>query len=104
MFQAGKHLSSPFILERGRTLAVNCVEYTFSGKVSFSNVVTFNMDEYVGLSRDHPESYWSFMQKNFFKHIDMRPENINILNGTTNCHDEECRLYEEKVMYRKFTS
>ena len=39
------------------------------GKVSFRNVVTFNMDEYVGLPQDHPESYHSFMWNNFFSHV-----------------------------------
>ena len=39
------------------------------GKVSFENVVTFNMDEYVGLPKEHPESYYSFMWNNFFSHI-----------------------------------
>ncbi|MDE6876416.1 MAG: 6-phosphogluconolactonase, partial [Alistipes sp.] len=52
-----------------------------AGEVSFRNVVTFNMDEYVGLPEEHPESYHSFMRHNFFSHIDIRPENIHILNG-----------------------
>ena len=69
-----------------------------AGKVSFLNVVTFNMDEYVGLPRNHPESYWSFMHNNFFNHIDIKEENINILNGNTANHDEECQRYEEKVI------
>ena len=51
------------------------------GKVSFRNVVTFNMDEYVGIPEEHPESYHSFMWNNFFSHIDIRKENVNILNG-----------------------
>ena len=51
------------------------------GKVSFQNVVTFNMDEYVGLPQDHPESYHSFMWNNFFSHVDVKKENVNILNG-----------------------
>ena len=51
------------------------------GKVSFANVVTFNMDEYIGLDENHPQSYHYFMRENFFKYIDIKPENINILNG-----------------------
>ena len=51
------------------------------GKVSFKNVVTFNMDEYVGLPESHPESYHSFMFNNFFNHIDIDKNNIHILNG-----------------------
>ena len=44
------------------------------GTVSFKNVVTFNMDEYVNLPEDHPESYHSFMWNNFFSHIDIPEE------------------------------
>ena len=51
------------------------------GKVSFQHVITFNMDEYCGLPRDHPESYHSFMWENLFKHIDIQPQNANILDG-----------------------
>ncbi|MBY8128505.1 glucosamine-6-phosphate deaminase [Vibrio fluvialis] len=67
------------------------------GKVSFKHVVTFNMDEYVGLPADHPESYRSFMYNNFFNHVDIQDQNINLLNGNTGDHDEECRQYEEKI-------
>ena len=66
-------------------------------KVSFKNVVTFNMDEYVGLPEDHPESYHSFMWNNFFKHIDIKRENVNILNGNAPDPKEECERYEEKI-------
>ena len=52
------------------------------GKVSFKHVVTFNMDEYVALPREHPESYYSFMWTNFFSHVDVDPKNVNILDGT----------------------
>ena len=52
-----------------------------AGKVSFENVVTFNMDEYVGISEDHPESYHRFMWDNFFSHINIKKENVHILNG-----------------------
>eukprot|EP00915_Cephaloidophora_sp_WS-2016_P003147 GHVH01004238.1.p1 GENE.GHVH01004238.1~~GHVH01004238.1.p1 ORF type:complete len:283 (+),score=41.41 GHVH01004238.1:145-993(+) len=69
-----------------------------AGKVSFKNVITFNMDEYVGLPRDHPESYWSFMHKNLFDHIDILPENINILNGNSGDHLAECERYEKKIL------
>lgn len=67
------------------------------GKISFENVVTFNMDEYVNLPEDHPESYHSFMRENFFKHIDVRPENVNILNGNAPNLTRECERYEEKI-------
>ncbi len=67
------------------------------GKVSFQNVVTFNMDEYVGIPRDHDESYYTFMWSNFFSHIDIPEENVNILNGNAEDLNEECRKYEEKI-------
>lgn len=67
------------------------------GKVSFKNVVTFNMDEYVGLPEDHPESYHYFMNHNFFSHIDIPDENINILDGNAPDLEAECTRYEEKI-------
>ncbi|OZJ04057.1 hypothetical protein BZG36_03580 [Bifiguratus adelaidae] len=73
------------------------VEYFQAGQISFKNVITFNMDEYVGLPRDHPESYHSFMWNNFFRHVDIQPENVHILNGNARDLDEECRLFEEKI-------
>jgi len=68
-----------------------------AGQVSFQNVVTFNMDEYVGLPQEHPESYHTFMYKNFFDHVDIKRENINLLNGNAPDVDEECRQYEAKI-------
>jgi glucosamine-6-phosphate deaminase len=55
------------------------------------------MDEYVGLPRDHPQSYHSFMWDNFFKHIDIKPENVNILDGNAKDLALECKQYEEKI-------
>ena len=73
------------------------IELHKQGKVSFKNVVTFNMDEYVGLPHEHDQSYWYFMHTNFFDHIDIPAENINILNGMTDDPEGECRRYEEKI-------
>lgn len=67
------------------------------GRVSFKNVITFNMDEYVGLPRDHPESYFSFMKNNFFSFIDIPQENTNILNGNAPDLIAECQRFEEKI-------
>lgn len=67
------------------------------GRVSFKNVVTFNMDEYCGLPESHPESYHSFMANNLFNHIDCPKENIHILNGNAENLDEECARYEELI-------
>ena len=68
-----------------------------AGEVSFRNVITFNMDEYVGLPVDHPESYHSFMWNNFFSHIDIDPANVNILDGNAPDLEAECRGYEERI-------
>ena len=73
------------------------VEAVKEGKVSFKHVITFNMDEYVGLPESHPESYHSFMAKNLFDHIDCPKENINILNGNAEDLEAECERYEQKI-------
>lgn len=73
------------------------IELHKAGEVSFKNVVTFNMDEYIGLPEEHPESYHSFMYNNFFNHVDIPNENINLLNGNAPDVDTECRRYEEKI-------
>ncbi len=73
------------------------VELHKAGKVSFKNVVTFNMDEYIKIAEDHPESYHYFMNHHFFSHIDIPKENINILDGNAPDLEEECRRYEEKI-------
>ena len=67
------------------------------GVVSFRNVVTFNMDEYVGLPKTHPQSYHTFMWENFFSKIDIVPENANILNGNAPDIKAECLRYEDKI-------
>ena len=66
-------------------------------EVSFKNVITFNMDEYVGLPETHPESYHSFMARNFFDHVDVPKENINILNGNAPDLEAECASYEARI-------
>ena len=73
------------------------IELHKAGKVSFANVVTFNMDEYVGLPEEHPESYHSFMWNNFFSHVDIKPENVNILNDNAADLEAECADYERRI-------
>lgn len=65
--------------------------------LSFEHVITFNMDEYVGLPRDHKESYHSFMWQNFFSHVDIKPENVHILNGNAEDLEQECADYEAAI-------
>ncbi len=67
------------------------------GRVSFKHVLTFNMDEYVGLPEEHPESYHSFMFTNLFNHIDCPKENIHILNGNAADLAAECAHYEQMI-------
>ena len=65
--------------------------------VSFKHVVTFNMDEYIGLPKEHPQTYHSFMWNNFFKHIDIQPQNVNIPDGNAEDLEQECLNYEKKM-------
>jgi len=76
-----------------RDLIKDCKEK----KVSFANVISFNMDEYQGLPPDHPESYRKFMDDNFFKSIDIVYENTHVLNGMAKNPEAECRNYEAAI-------
>lgn len=67
------------------------------GRISFRHVVTFNMDEYVGLPRDHPKSYYTFMHENFFNHVDVNPANVHILNGNAMDLEQECAAYDANI-------
>jgi glucosamine-6-phosphate deaminase len=67
------------------------------GELSFAGVVTFNMDEYVGLAADHPQSYARFMKDNFFSFVDIAPENTHIPNGMAVDLEAECKAYEECI-------
>lgn len=92
----------PFILglpTGGTPLAMykRLIQMNKDGIVSFENVVTFNMDEYVGLTPDNDQSYHYYMHTNFFDHIDIKKENINILDGTAKDYKAECERYEEKI-------
>lgn len=67
--------------------------------LSFANVISFNLDEYCGLDKDHPESYWYFMHKNLFDHIDILPENVHLPMGTLKDEDipAHCAAYEQAI-------
>ncbi|MCL2069845.1 MAG: glucosamine-6-phosphate deaminase [Treponema sp.] len=67
------------------------------GKLSFSQVISFNMDEYLGLPADHPQSYRRFMQDNFFSQVDIPPENTHVPNGMAADPALECQSYEEAI-------
>lgn len=66
-------------------------------KISFEHVVTFNMDEYIGLSPDDKNSYHYFMYENFFNYININPKNIHILDGLTKDYAKECEDYENAI-------
>jgi len=73
------------------------IEIHKRGDLSFENVVTFNMDEYVGISYDHSESYHYFMYNNLFNHVDIPEENIHILDGNSKDLEKECTNYEKEI-------
>src|SRR5438132_8463490 len=66
-------------------------------QLDFSRVMTFNLDEYVGLPGNHPQSYAYFMQENFFRHVNIPAQNINIPSGTTSNYPAFCDWYEKRI-------
>ncbi len=66
-------------------------------QLDFSRVTTFNLDEYVGLRVNHPQSYHYFMHEHFFKHVNIPPGNINIPSGTTSNYPAFCEWYEQRI-------
>ncbi|MGN0975505.1 MAG: glucosamine-6-phosphate deaminase [Gemmiger sp.] len=73
------------------------VEWYNKDDLDFSEVTTVNLDEYRGLPREHPESYWSFMHKNLFDLVNIRPEAINLPDGTNLDADAECKRYDDVI-------
>jgi len=67
------------------------------GKVSFSNIITFNMDEYLGLDENHPQSYKRYMKDNFFSAVDILSENTHIPDGMASDPEAECLTYEKAI-------
>ena len=83
--------SSPLLIYR------EFIKMHKEGKLSFKNVRTFNMDEYIGLPADHPQSYQFFMKENLFKHIDIDPKHYRVPNGMADDLEKECVSYEEAI-------
>jgi glucosamine-6-phosphate deaminase len=99
---AAKNQAKPFVLglptgSSPEGMYAELVKAYKEGRVSFKNVVTFNMDEYVGLPESHPQSYHSFMAEHLFNHIDCPKENIHILNGNAEDLQAECQHYEDMI-------
>lgn len=65
--------------------------------LDFSKATFFNLDEYVGLPHDHPQSYHAYMHKHLYSHVNADPCKINILNGLAEDKDHECRAFEAKI-------
>ena len=100
--EANPTAEKPFVLgcpTGGSPLGMykNLIKLNKEGKVSFKHVVTFNMDEYCGIPQDHEQRYHTFMWTNFFNHIDILPENVNILNGNAEDPIAECQRFEDKI-------
>src|SRR5699024_10060617 len=74
------------------------VEKFNNNEVSFKNVKSFNLDEYVGVEKDDPNSYYYYMNTNLFSLVDILDRNINLPNGLANNLQQECEDYEEKIM------
>ncbi len=68
-----------------------------AGDIDFSNVVTFNLDEYCGLDAENPQSYHYFMMENLFAHINVPKQNIHIPSGSALDIQKECDQYEQKI-------
>jgi glucosamine-6-phosphate deaminase len=68
---------------------------------TYKNVVTFNLDEYIGIDKNHNQSYNKFMQNVLFQYIDIDPKNVNIPNGATDDVNLECEVYNRKLAQRQ---
>ena len=75
------------------------VEWYNKGDLDFAEVNTVNLDEYRGLPREHPESYWSFMHRNLFDLVNIRPEAIHMPAGTNMDAAAECSHYDEIIQH-----
>ena len=73
------------------------VERYNEGDLDFSEVTSVNLDEYRGLPKEHPESYWSFMHRNLFDHVNIDPAHINLPDGTNMDAEAECKRYDEVI-------
>ena len=70
------------------------IDWYNKGDVDFSEVTTVNLDEYRGLPRDHEQSYWYFMHKNFFDSVNVQPDRIFVPDGSNSNAEEACREYD----------
>ena len=73
------------------------VEWYNKGDIDFSEVTTVNLDEYRGLPKEHPESYWSFMHRNLFDKVNIDPAKINLPDGTNPDAEDACAKYNQII-------
>src|SRR5690625_7512606 len=96
-----KSLENPVLgLATGSTpegLYQRIIEKYEQKEISFQNAMTFNLDEYVGLAKDDPNSYYQYMNDKLFKHIEFPKEHIHIPNGTAADLEKECNDYEQLI-------
>ncbi|WP_047980198.1 glucosamine-6-phosphate deaminase [Ornithinibacillus contaminans] len=101
MIEKINNLKNPVLgLATGSTpegLYQKIIEQYKQGKVSFKDVTTFNLDEYVGLSREDVNSYYRYMQEKLFNHVDINLERVHLPNGTASDLAEECRMYDKQI-------
>ncbi len=77
----------------------NLVKEYQNKEISFKNVKTYNLDEYCGISRSHPQSYYYFMHENLFNHVDINEENVHIPMISNNNLEEDCKTYNNMLNY-----
>ena len=75
----------------------NLVKWNKEGIIDFSKVTSVNLDEYIGLKGDHPQSYRYFMQDNLFNHVNICPEKTYVPNGCAADYDKECADYDAMI-------
>ncbi|GIN63258.1 glucosamine-6-phosphate deaminase 1 [Robertmurraya siralis] len=73
------------------------IEKFNEGKVSFQDVTTFNLDEYVGLDREDVNSYYRYMKEKLFNHVDIKLERVHLPNGAAADLEAECQRYEKQI-------
>lgn len=74
----------------------NLVKDYQDNQTSYANVKSYNLDEYIGLEKEHPQTYYTFMQENLFKHINIDPKNVHLPDGSQE-PEAEAKRYREAL-------
>lgn len=75
----------------------NLIKANKDGEISFKEVKTYNLDEYCGISRSHPQSYYYFMHENLFDHVDINEENVHIPAVSNSNLENDCKVYNDML-------